>query len=236
LQCFDFGTASFQFIALNTSGLFLSLEPFGYTNSPNFCPRTPPPPEIPKKPQSSRSSHSPLKSPMKRPPLESSITIETTQGPSVKESKMSEESEIISALFLNSVQVAAVKKDPSNILVVADNITSYRRNMQTLSDLCTELENSQKDNSYYAKRIGDLERDLDTANGTIRLLQKLATHTLTLRTIELPHPPEFSGDCKKLPNFIAKVRSKLAGENARFTDDQHKLRYVYGYLKGNAQN
>jgi hypothetical protein len=149
---------------------------------------------------------------------------------------MPEESEIISALFLNSVQVAAVKKDPSNILVVADNITSYRRDMQTLSDLCTELENSQKDNSYYAKRIGDLERDLDTANGTIRLLQKLATHTLTLRTIELPHPPEFSGDCKKLPNFIAKVRSKLAGENARFTDDQHKLRYVYGYLKGNAQN
>jgi hypothetical protein len=62
------------------------------------------------------------------------------------------------------------------------------------------------------------------------------TNTLTLRAIELPHPPEYSGDRKELPNFISKVCSKLAGENGRFSDNQHKLCYVYGYLKGNAQN
>jgi hypothetical protein len=29
---------------------------------------------------------------------------------------------------------------------------------------------------------------------------------------------------------------KLAGENGCFLHDQHKLHYVYGYLKGNTQN
>jgi hypothetical protein len=62
------------------------------------------------------------------------------------------------------------------------------------------------------------------------------TNAPTLRAIELPHPPKYSGDRKRLPNFISKVHSKLAGENGRFSDDQHKLHYVYGYIKGNAQN
>jgi hypothetical protein len=62
------------------------------------------------------------------------------------------------------------------------------------------------------------------------------TNAPTLRAIELPHPPEYSGDRKELPNFNSKVHSKLAGENGRFSDDQHKLRYVYSFLKGNAQN
>jgi hypothetical protein len=62
------------------------------------------------------------------------------------------------------------------------------------------------------------------------------TNAPTLRAIKLPHPPEYSGDRKALPNFISKVHSKLAGENGCFSDDQHKLRYVYGYLKDNMQN
>jgi hypothetical protein len=62
------------------------------------------------------------------------------------------------------------------------------------------------------------------------------TNVPTLQAIELPHPPEYSGDRKEVPNFISKVRSKLAGENGHFSDNQHKLCYVYGYLKGNTQN
>jgi hypothetical protein len=62
------------------------------------------------------------------------------------------------------------------------------------------------------------------------------TNALTLQAIELPHPHEYSGDRKELPNFISKVHSKLAGENGYFSDDQCKLRYIYGYLKGNARN
>jgi hypothetical protein len=78
--------------------------------------------------------------------------------------------------------------------------------------------------------------DLKTSNKTIRSLQGLTTTTPTLRAIELPHPPEYSGDRKELPNVISKVHSKLAGENGHFSNDQHKLRYIYGYLTGNAQN
>jgi hypothetical protein len=62
------------------------------------------------------------------------------------------------------------------------------------------------------------------------------TNAPTFRAIELPHPPKYSGDRKDLPNLISKVCSKLVGENGRFSDDQHKLCYVYGYLKGHAQN
>jgi hypothetical protein len=107
-----------------------------------------------------------------------------------------------------------------------------------LIDLGTELEESQKDNSDYANRIAELERDLASANTTIRILQAAVNHTSipTAKPIELPHPPEFSGDRKELLNFISKVRSKLAGESSRYIDDQHKLCYVYGFLKGNAQN
>jgi hypothetical protein len=61
-------------------------------------------------------------------------------------------------------------------------------------------------------------------------------NTPTLRAIELPHPPKYSRDRKELLNFISKVHSKLAAETGHFSDDQHKLCYIYGYLKGNTQN
>jgi hypothetical protein len=81
-----------------------------------------------------------------------------------------------------------------------------------------------------------LKDDLQTANKTIRILHGLMTNALTLRTIELPHPPKYSRDRKELLNFILKVHSKLAAETGHFSDDQHKLCYLYGYLKGNMQN
>jgi hypothetical protein len=108
--------------------------------------------------------------------------------------------------------------------------------MQTLADLHIELREAQQDNLDYTRQIETLEQNLETANCTIRLLQALPNHAAIAKPIELPHPPEFSGECKDLLNFISKVRSKLSGESARYTDDPHKLRYVYGYLKGNAQN
>jgi hypothetical protein len=54
-----------------------------------------------------------------------------------------------------------------------------------------------------------------------------------VKPIELPHLPEFSGDCKELLNFVSKVHSKLDGESSRYINDQYKLHYVYGFLKGN---
>jgi hypothetical protein len=107
-----------------------------------------------------------------------------------------------------------------------------------LINLHTELEESQKDNLDYANRITELEHDLASANTTIRILQAAVNQTSipTPKPIELPHPPAFSGDHEELLNVISKVRSKLAGESSWYTDDQHKLRYVYGFLKGNAQN
>jgi hypothetical protein len=46
------------------------------------------------------------------------------------------------------------------------------------------------------------------------MLQAAVNHTSlpTAKPIELPDPPEFSGDRKELLNFISKVRSKLPGE------------------------
>jgi hypothetical protein len=72
-------------------------------------------------------------------------------------------------------------------------------------------------------------------NKTIRILQNLSTHTLTLHTVELPHHPEYSRDRKEFPNFISKVHLKLVGENGHFSDDQHQLCYIHAYFEGNAQ-
>jgi hypothetical protein len=107
-----------------------------------------------------------------------------------------------------------------------------------LTDLHTELAESQKDNSDYPSQIANLEHHLASANTTIRMLQATANYTsLSLaKPIKLPHPPAFSGDCKELLNFISKVFSKHARESSCYIDDQHKLRYIYGFLKGNAQN
>jgi hypothetical protein len=107
-----------------------------------------------------------------------------------------------------------------------------------LINLHTELEESQNDNSDCANRIAELESDLASANTTIRILQAAVNHTSipTTKPIELPYPLEFSGDYKELLNFISKVCSKLTRESSQYIDDQHKLCYVYGFLKGNAQN
>jgi hypothetical protein len=107
-----------------------------------------------------------------------------------------------------------------------------------LIDLHAELAESQKDNSDYASQIANLEHDLTSANTTIHMLQGTANHTSLpiAKPIELPYPPELSGDCKELLNVISKVHSKLAGESSYYIDNEHKLRYVYSFLKGNTQN
>jgi hypothetical protein len=144
--------------------------------------------------------------------------------------------QITSALFLDAAQAAAVKADPSAILTIDEDIAEYRQELKLIIDLQKEVEVICTNNTDYAWRVVSLQDDLKTANKTIQILQGLTKTALTLRAIELPHPPKYSGDRKELPNFISKVRSKLAGENGRFSDDQYKLRYVYGYLQGNAQN
>jgi hypothetical protein len=107
-----------------------------------------------------------------------------------------------------------------------------------LINLHAELAESQKENSDYASGIADLECDLAGVNTTIHMMQAVANHTSLphVKPIELPHLPKFSGDHKELLNFISKVHSILAGESPHYIDDQHKLYYIYGFLKGNAQN
>jgi hypothetical protein len=153
-----------------------------------------------------------------------------TSGPSDKLAR------ITYALFLDAAQAAAVKADPSAILTIDEDIAEYHRELKLIIDLQKEVQVIRTNIADYARRVVSLEDDLKTANKTIRILQGLTTNAPTLRAIKLPHPPEYSRDRKELPNIISKVRSKLAGENGRFSDDQHKLCYVYCYLKGNAQS
>jgi ribosomal protein L29 len=137
--------------------------------------------------------------------------------------------EIPSVLILTAAQKQQVLDDPTVLTknIVPDHVANYKRDQQRLTDLRTELEESQKDNSDYANRIAELKRDLASANTTIRILQAAVNHTSipTAKPIELPHPPEFSGDRRKLLNCISKVCSKLAGESSRYIDDQYKLHY-----------
>jgi hypothetical protein len=135
---------------------------------------------------------------------------------------------ITSALFLDTAQAATVKVDPSAILTIDEDIAEYHRELKLIIDLQKEVEVIHTNNTDYACHVVSLEDDLKTANKTIRIVQGLTTTAPTLRAIELPHPPEYSRDREQLPNFISKVCSKLAGENGLFSDNQHKLRYVYG--------
>jgi hypothetical protein len=86
--------------------------------------------------------------------------------------------------------------------------------------------------------IADLTRDLGSTNMTIHMLQATVNYTSipTAKPIELPHPPEFSGECKELLNFISNIHSKLTAISLCYIDYQHKLCYVYGFQKGNTQN
>jgi hypothetical protein len=143
---------------------------------------------------------------------------------------------ITCALLLNNTHVAAVKVDMLAILTIDDNIKEYRQELQLIIDLEKEIQVVHADNLDYARHINILEGDLQMANKKIQILQGLMTNTLTLRAIKLSHPPEYSTDRKELPNFISKVHSKLAGQNDFFLDNQYKIRYDYGYLKGNTQN
>jgi hypothetical protein len=127
--------------------------------------------------------------------------------------------QITCALFLNAAQAAAIKADPLVTLTIDEDIEEYHRELKLFIDLQKEVQVIRTDNTDYTECIVSLEDDLKTTNKTIRILQGLMTIALTLRAIELPHPPQI-----------------LAGENGRFSDDQHKLPYVYGYLKGNSQN
>jgi hypothetical protein len=139
-------------------------------------------------------------------------------------------------LFWDTTQVATVNKDPTAILSIDSNINQYYPELQTMLNLQTELGSSYKNNSKYASYIRALENNLKMANDMIHIFQIVTTNTPTLLVIELPHPPEFCGDSKELPNCISKVRLKFARENHPFIDEQYKLCYVYGYLIGNMQN
>jgi hypothetical protein len=103
---------------------------------------------------------------------------------------------ITSAVFLDATQVAAMKADPSAILTIDEDIAEYRRELKLIIDLQKEVQVIRTNNTDYARHIVSLEDDVKTANKTIRILQGLMTNTPTLRAIELPHPPEYSGDRK----------------------------------------
>jgi hypothetical protein len=126
---------------------------------------------------------------------------------------------ITSALFLDATQAAAVKADPSAILTIDEDIAEYHRELKLIIDLQKEVEVIHTNNTDYPRRVVSLKDNLKTANKTIRILQGLMTTAPTLRAIELPYPPEYSGDWKELPNFISKVHLKLAAENGHFSDD-----------------
>jgi hypothetical protein len=70
------------------------------------------------------------------------------------------------------------------------------------------------------------------------MMQATANHTSlpTIKPIELPYLPDFPGDYKELLNFISKGYSKRTRQSSYYINNQHKLCYVYGFLKGNAQN
>jgi hypothetical protein len=76
------------------------------------------------------------------------ITIYVLLGPSL--TAMPEEPIITSTLLLNATSVATVKKDPSNIFAIQDNISHYQQELPILSDLNAKVESSQKDKSDYA--------------------------------------------------------------------------------------
>jgi hypothetical protein len=148
--------------------------------------------------------------------------------------------EIASMVILSAAQKQQVLNEPTVLSknVVSDHAENCKSDHQLLIDICAELAASQKDNADYASRIADLERDLTSANTAIHMLQATA-HDTSLpiaKPIKLPHPPEVSGDCKELLNFISMVHSKLTGQSSRYIDDQYILCYVYGFLKGNVQN
>jgi uncharacterized coiled-coil protein SlyX len=125
--------------------------------------------------------------------------------------------EIASILILTTAQKQQVLDNPMVLTknIIPDHVANYKWDQKQLTNLCAKLEESQKDNSHYANRIADLECDVASANTMIRILQAAINHTSipTAKPIELPHPPEFSGDHKELLNFISKVRSKLARES-----------------------
>jgi phage gp36-like protein len=62
-----------------------------------------------------------------------------------------------------------------------DSIEEYCCDISTLAYLYIKLHEAEQDNSHYTKYIKILEHDLKTANGTIRLLQALLTHTSIAR-------------------------------------------------------
>jgi hypothetical protein len=106
-----------------------------------------------------------------------------------------------------------------------------------LIDLYTELEESEKHNSSYTHYIADPDHNLANVNTITYILQTTATHTTLpiFKPIELPHPAKFSGDCIELLHSISNIYSKLAGECLCYIDEQYKVYYIYGFLKGNAQ-
>jgi hypothetical protein len=93
---------------------------------------------------------------------------------------------ITSALFLNAASAATVKADSLAILKIDNDIEEYRWELKLIIDLQKEIQVICTDNTDYARHIGILEGDLQTANKTIRIVQGLMTNTPTLRAIELP--------------------------------------------------
>jgi hypothetical protein len=60
------------------------------------------------------------------------MTIPPTPRPS---SEITKKAEINHILFFNAIQVATVKKDPSAIFMISDNIDEYCKELQMILDL-----------------------------------------------------------------------------------------------------
>jgi hypothetical protein len=94
----------------------------------------------------------------------SPMTMTPASGPSDKLAR------ITSALFLHAAQVAAVKADPSAIIIIDEDIDEYRWELKLIINLQKEVQVIHTDNMDYTRCIGTLQGDLQTTNKTIRIL------------------------------------------------------------------
>ena len=102
--------------------------------------------------------------------------------------------------------------------------------MHTNDELVRERDHWKTEAEAYSQCAAALEVDLTREKANLDHFRTFTTITSRPRIESIPDPEMFDGRKEKLRSFIAHLRLKVQGDQHKFPDTQHQLRYASGGL------
>lgn len=148
----------------------------------------------------------------------------------------------VSAQSASPEQGVALFELGQNLAQQADLLPRYNDNASAATrhsrcnpgDRESEINQLLEENASLEDSLAQVRQQLQVATMALDVVRRTGTTSSDRKFVNIPNPPEFEKGRSEYRTFKAKLGEKLRGDATKFRDEEHKLSYALGFLKGQA--